>query len=293
MKTVRTLLLLPLALFGTGLAQTSGNPPATQNKQGWKLVWNDEFEKNGAPDPKKWTYEEGFVRNKEDQYYTKNRRQNARVEKGCLIIEARKESFNNPKYDPKATPEQWQKSRKQAQYTSAALTTEGLAQMKYGKIEVRAKLPKGIGSWPAIWMLGTSRPKVGWPACGEIDIMEYVSSAPGICHATLHWKRTDGGKGRKNASKGIKTKEPSLTDTFHVYGMEWDDKNITFTLDGKPYGTLPVDIANQPDGSNPFRAPHYLLLNLALGGSWGGKVEGNDFPRQYLIDYVRIYERNH
>lgn len=141
--------------------------------------------------------------------------------------------------------------------------------MKYGKIEVRAKLPKGIGSWPAIWMLGTSRPKVGWPACGEIDIMEYVSSAPGTCHATLHWKRTDGGTNRKNASKGIKTKEPSLTDTFHVYGMEWDDKNITFTLDGKPYGTLPVDIANQPDGSNPFRAPHYLLLNLALGGSWG------------------------
>ena len=256
-------------------------------QEGWKMVWNDEFEKPGEPDPKKWTYEEGLVRNNESQHYVNNSRNNARVEDGVLIIEARKEKVKNPDYDASAKKSDWKKSREFSDYSSASLTTEGRMAMKYGKIEVRAKLPSGKGSWPAIWMLGTNRPQVGWPKCGEIDIMEYVTSEPNTSHATLHWWP----EASKHKSKGTKTKNTTLVSDFHVYGMEWDEKMIKFTLDGKPYGSINLKDADLSDGSNAFRKPFYLLLNFALGGSWGGPVSGDDFPRQYLIDYVRVYEK--
>ena len=132
---------------------------AAQTREGWTLVWADEFDRDGLPDPAKWTYEKGFVRNKEAQYYTVSRAENARVESGRLIIEGRKEAYTAP-------------DGKTASYTAASVTTDGTFALTYGRVEVKAKLPRGRGMWPAIWMLGTSIHGIGWPRCGEIDIME-------------------------------------------------------------------------------------------------------------------------
>src|SRR5437868_5358649 len=151
--------------------------------ENWKLLWADEFDYTGAPDPKRWTNEVGFIRNRELQFYTAGRKENARVENGKLIIEARKEHFPNPRYKPGVTDA---RNPEYAEYTSACVTTEKLAAWKYGRIEVRAKLPEGRGVWPAIWMLGTNRHSAGWPKCGEIDIMEYVGFDQNVIHANIH-----------------------------------------------------------------------------------------------------------
>ena len=185
----------------------------------WKLVWSDEFDKPGPPDPAKWSYEEGFIRNNEAQYYTRERAENARVENGMLVIEARKEQFKNPSYDPTAKEQgRGGRGREHAEYTSASLTTRGKAAWTYGRIEVRAKLPSGRGTWPAIWTLGTNR-QAGWPACGEIDIMEFVGFDPGIIHANIHTKKYNHVMG---TGKGDKITIPDASEKFHVYAIEWD-----------------------------------------------------------------------
>lgn len=291
------LFAIPITLFFFGSyfiysAYCSKHPSPEEDippLPGWKLVWHDEFDGKGLPSSKKWSYETGFVRNKEEQYYTRNRLENARQENGCLIIEGRKESFPNSAYSSKASREDWQHSRKEAAYTSAALHTLGKAEWLYGKVEVRAKLPKGLGSWPAIWMMGGNIKSTGWPVCGELDIMEFVSGTPQTIYGTTHWNKLPGTK--EHSSKGFETTSASLTDSFHLYGIEWDENHISYFFDGKPYGTFELNQANQPDESNPFRKPLYLILNLALGGSWGGKVGDDFFPRQYVIDYVRVYEK--
>lgn len=257
---------------------------------GWKIVWFDEFNGSGLPSSKKWGYESGFVRNKEEQYYTVNRLENARQEKGCLIIEGRKEDFPNPDYSPKATEANWQQSRKTAAYTSAALITLDKMSWKYGKIEIRAQLPKGKGSWPAFWMMGANVNAVGWPICGELDIMEFVSGTPTTIYGTVHWNKTAGT--RDHITKGFSTTSPSITDDFHLYGIEWDQDKITFLLDEKPYGHFDISEATKPGMENPFQKPMYLILNLALGGSWGGEIGDDQFPRKLIIDYVRIYEKD-
>src|SRR5690348_5754560 len=152
------------------LALASVSSLSTLSAANWKLVWSDEFEQPGLPDPAKWNYEEGFIRNNEAQFYTTNRSENARVENGMLVIEARKERFKNPAFDPEAKGRGGpRRNREYAEYTSASLTTRGKASWTYGRIEVKAKLPTARGTWPAIWTLGTNR-QAGWPACGEIDI---------------------------------------------------------------------------------------------------------------------------
>ena len=259
----------------------------------WKMVWNDEFNKNGAPDPKKWTYEEGFIRNQEDQYYTKNRRLNARVEKGVLIIEAHKEKYKNKQFTSKTAPE-WQKNRPHAEYTSACLVTQGISAWKYGKVEIKAKLPIKKGAWPAFWMMGTDIPKVDWPRCGEIDIMEHVTSHPGMVHGTVHWPAS--AEETRAQNKGEKIKAENLDD-WHTYTMEWDEKMISFSFDGKKYGEVSLNQMNGsvPEGMgderNPFKKPFYLLINLAVGGAWGGPPDPNVFPQQLVLDYVRIYQK--
>ena len=155
--------------------------PRPRPRDGWRLVWSDEFDYTGLPDPKKWDYEEGFVRNNEAQYYTRARKENARVENGMLVIEGRKEKFPVPQASSGG------KGRQFADYTAASLITLNKADWKFGRIEVRAKLPQGRGVWPAIWMLGSNIRQVGWPACGEIDIMEFVGHTPGFVHATVHF----------------------------------------------------------------------------------------------------------
>lgn len=247
----------------------------------WKLVWSDEFEGSGHPDPEKWGYESGFVRNREKQYYTTKRLKNARLENGYLVIEGHKESLTTG--DLANEP-----SKKQAKfnYTAASLHTKGLADWKFGKIEVRAKVPKGKGTWPAIWTLGSNIPEVGWPRCGEIDIMEFVGKEPGKIHGNAHFHREG-----KHASDHKERKTKEVWKEFHTYSIEWDTNHIHFAFDNQRYHSFRLEKANTPAG-NPFRKPHYLLLNLALGGNWGGEIDESIFPVQYLIDYVRIYQKN-
>lgn len=257
-QMVAIALLLCLALPGTAPAQD------------WKLVWADEFDKPGLPDDSKWGYETGFVRNNEKQYYTKARPENARVENGELIITARKEAYQD------------------AQYTSASLHTKGKAQWNRGRIEVRAKLPAGKGMWPAIWLLGTNISQVGWPACGEIDIMEFVGYDPKTIYANVHCKKYNHSVGN-NKGASIEAKNP--TEAYHLYAIEWTGDKIDFFFDETKYFTY----QNEGTGFDawPFDEPHYLILNAAIGGSWGGRegIDDSIFPQEYHIDYVRVYEQ--
>lgn len=250
----------------------------------WELVWGDEFDYQGQPDPAKWGYEVGFVRNQELQYYTDNRRENARVEDGCLVLEARRETFPNPKYQEGDA--NWQRARANAEYTAASLVTLNKASWQYGRIEVRAKLPRGKGVWPAIWMLGTNRSQVGWPRCGEIDIMEFVGKQPDYVHGTVHYMGEDG----KRRMSGGKLKVADPCEDFHVYAIEWSAERIDFFFDDNKYFSVALDAAGQGE-DNAFRKPFYLLLNFAVGGSWGGEPDPGVFPSKYLIDYVRVYRR--
>lgn len=252
----------------------------------WKLVWSDEFNKPGAPNPDRWVQEKGFIRNQEAQFYTEGRRENARVEKGKLIIEAHRENWPNPNYV--ANSRRWNESREKAEYTSASLTTYGKASWSHGKITVRAKLPGGKGTWPAIWMLGDNRREVGWPKCGEIDIMENVGFDPRVIHANIHTEKYNHAK---KTNKGGKIELEAPERKFHVYSVEWDSSEMKFAVDGKVYFTY----ANEKTGTAawPYDQPSYLILNLAIGGSWGGR-EGIDpgiFPRRMEVDWVRVYQK--
>lgn len=250
--------------------------------QDWRLVWADEFEVDGLPDPAKWDYEEGFVRNRELQYYTRARLENARVENGVMVIEGRRERFRNPRY--REGSNRWMEQREYAEYTAASLVTQNRASWQYGRIEVRAKLPRGKGVWPAIWTLGANRSEIGWPRCGEIDIMEFVGKEPNRVHANVHFAVD--GEHRSNGGN-IEVEEPF--GDFHLYALEWDQESMRFYFDQTLYHTFPLDQAGEGE-DNPFRKPHYLLINLALGGSWGGEMDDSVLPQQYLIDYVRVYE---
>jgi beta-glucanase (GH16 family) len=168
------------------------------------------------------------------------------------------------------------------------LTTEGIGEWKHGRVEVRAKLPQGRGVWPAIWMLGTNRREVGWPACGEIDIMEYVGFEPEVIHANIHTKKYNH---VKNTGKGSRLKVERPYDDFHVYSVEWNGEKIDFFVDEKKYFTYEKE-EGAGDDVWPFDRPHYLILNLAIGGAWGGQkgIDDTIFPARYEIDYVRVYE---
>ena len=252
-----------------------------------KLVWSDEFDYEGLPDSTRWNYEEGFVRNQELQYYTKALTSNAVVENGMLVIEARKERFENPAYDP-AERTGWRERREYAEYTSASLTTQNRASWKFGRIEVRAKLPTGRGIWPAIWMLGTNIVKVGWPRCGEIDIMENVGYNPDTVYGTAHTEKFNH---VKKTQKGSKIGLQRPYDNFHVYSIEWDSFKIDFFVDSTKYFTFHND--GTGEAAWPFDRDHYLILNIAVGGSWGGSkgVDDSIFPQRMYVDYVRVYQK--
>ena len=261
----------------------------------WELVWSDEFEYEGPPDKAKWGYEEGFIRNEEMQYYTRERTENVRVGSGVLVIEGRSETFKNPAY--KEGSAKWQEKSQTANYTSGSINTLGRSAFQYGRIEVRARMPKGNGMWPAIWMMGTNRASVGWPRCGEIDIMEYVGKEPHTVHANNHFADPDKkdpsltGKAIHKSAGGGKTVVKEPYKDFHVYSIEWDENQIKFFADDTQYALFNIDEAGKgPD--NPFRKPHYLLLNLALGGSWGGRIDDTVLPQKYEIDYVRVFKQN-
>jgi DUF1680 family protein/beta-glucanase (GH16 family) len=255
----------------------------------WKLVWSDEFDEPGLPNPARWSYETGFIANNEAQFYTSARKENARVENGMLIIEARKERWNNPFYDPaRKASGRGRRNVEAAEYTSARLTTRGKAAWTYGRIEVSAKLPAGRGTWPAIWMLGTNIREAGWPACGEIDIMENVGFEPGVIHANIHTKKYNH---VAKTNKGDKISIADASEAFHVYAVDWDAKQMDFFVDGQKYLTY------HNEGSGPAAWPYdkdqFLILNLAIGGDWGGQkgIDDSIFPQQLVVDYVRVFQR--
>jgi beta-glucanase (GH16 family) len=257
------------------VALFSGSPSDARDLA-LRLVWSDEFDRDGLPDSSKWDYEVGYVRNSELQYYTKARLENARVEKGTLIIEGRKDDYTIPE-GPLAG--------KTAACTSASLITRGRASWRYGRLEVRARLPHGRGVWPAIWTLGNSIDQCSWPACGETDIMEFVGHTPGRIYATVHYLS----EGR-HSSSGSSLEVTRPWDDFHVYALEWTPEKMEFYFDSDRYHTFQVRSADDR-GRNPFRLPHYLLLNLALGGTWGGVMDDSALPQRLLVDYVRVYQR--
>jgi beta-glucanase (GH16 family) len=267
------LLLAPASACGSDSPPGSSPSPggsATPATSGWTLVFSDEFDVPGAPDPARWNHEIGYIANDERQYYT-SRSENARVEGGLLVIEARRERWTG--YD----------------YTSARLNTRGRAEVLYGKVEVRAKLPTGRGTWPALWMLGANVDQVGWPTCGEIDIMENVGFDPRTIVASVHTAAYNHTQGtHKNAT--ITLAAPWAD--FHVYALEWYPDRVDAFVDGQKYFTFP----NEGTGSRtwPFDKPQFLILNLAIGGTWGGQkgIDDSAFPHRYLIDYVRIYRAN-
>jgi beta-glucanase (GH16 family) len=244
----------------------------------WTLVWSDEFDVDGRPDPAKWGYEEGFIRNHEAQFYTPK---NARVERGVLVIEARKERLT-------ATKKGGGRGRTFAEYTSASLTTRGKAAWTYGKIEVRAKLPTGRGTWPAIWLLGRDIDKVGWPKCGEIDVMENVGFDPDTIHVNVHTERFNHVR-KTNKGSQLKLEKPYAG--FHVYAAEWTPKAIDFFVDSKKVFTFEND--GTGPASWPYDRPHFLILNLAIGGDWGGQKGIDDaiFPQRMEVDYLRVYQK--
>ena len=250
--------------------------------EGWNLVWADEFNGEGLPDSTKWGYEVGYVRNNELQYYTEKRAENARVEGGNLVIEARKDDF------PLKPDAKKSKGRKIAPITSASLTTESTETWTYGRFEMRAKLPGGSGTWPAFWTLGANMKKVGWPTCGELDIMEFVGNEPHLVYANAHSRDFNH---TKATGRGSKIKVGNVTEEFHVYAMEWSKESIRFFFDEKEYFVLKNDGGGV--GKWPFDAPQYLILNFAFGGAWGAAkgVDESVLPAKYLIDYVRVYQR--
>jgi beta-glucanase (GH16 family) len=230
--------------------------------QNWKLVWSDEFNYSGLPDSSKWGNEVGFVRNNELQYYTKQRIENSRVVNGNLLIIGRKEAYKN------------------ANYTSASLVTDGKASWAFGKVEARIKLPKGQGMWPAFWMLGQNIHSVGWPECGEIDIMEHINNED-LLHGTLHWFN------EKHVSSGGTT--PCDVTKFHNYSIEWDKESVKLMLDGKKYWE--VNIKDGINSTEEFHKPHYIILNLAIGGDWPKNPDATTaFPDTMYVDYVRVYQ---
>ncbi|MCL6524836.1 MAG: glycoside hydrolase family 16 protein [Thermoflavifilum sp.] len=270
---MHTLPMLSLASPSITDFKADSIPHATGDAH-YRLVWHDEFDYQGLPDSLKWNYEVGYIRNHEWQYYTHARWENAHVDSGMLIIEARRDSaMINGAIRP---------------ITSASLTTYGKASWTYGRIEIRAQLPAGRGTWPAIWMLGNDIHVVGWPACGEIDIMEHVGFDPGKIHGSIH---TAAYNWPHNTQKTAVINVPDCMNQFHVYAIEWTPEQIDFYVDSTKYLTFKNE--HKTEAEWPFDKPCYLILNIAIGGDWGGQhgVDPQIFPATMKIDYVRVYQR--
>ncbi len=277
-RLIPAALLLALALVPFGLVgdATPQTPPSAK----YTLSWSDEF--NGPdgspPDAAKWTYDTGGNGwgNKELEYYT-NRPQNVQVQGGNLVITAQKETYVGTD----------SVTRK---YTSSRLKTKGLFSQAYGRFEARIKIPAGQGMWPAFWMLGNNIGSLGWPACGEIDIMENIGKEPGTIHGSLHGPSTTKHTSDLTAPFRLPPGQ-NFADDFHVYAVEWDPDTVRFYVDGNRYATF--SSSNWPAGGKwVFDQRFFILLNLAVGGDWPGPPDNTTvFPQQMLVDYVRVYRK--
>jgi Beta-glucanase/Beta-glucan synthetase len=248
---------------------------------GYKLLWSDEFNIDGTPDPKNWNYEKGFVRNNELQWYQSN---NATVKGGLLTIQGRKEQVANTNYV--AGSADWRTNRQYAQYISTSMTTSGLQTWQYGRFEMRARIPTSVGMWPAWWALGVSGE---WPSNGEIDMMEFYKGnvlANVACGTATRWTaKWDA------TAKAISSLGANWSSNFHIWRMDWDDQNINLYLDDTLMNGVPLSSMLNADGTSPFKQKIYMILNLALGGDNGGDPAATTFPVQYEVDYVRVFQK--
>ncbi|HRI16225.1 MAG TPA: glycoside hydrolase family 16 protein [Verrucomicrobiota bacterium] len=252
---------------------------ADSSLPGWKLIWADEFNQadGTAPAPARWVFDlgGGGWGNNELQTYT-SRRENSRIERGQLVIEALREKFNGTDGKPR-------------DFTSARLKTLGKFAFTYGRVEARIKVPRGQGIWPAFWMMGTNAATAGWPSCGEIDVLENIGREPTTVHGTVHGPGYSGAKGI-----GEKYQLPdgaAFADDFHVFSLEWSKDSLRWFVDGNAF--FEVTPAKLPAGAKwVFDHPQFLLLNLAVGGNWPGAPNANtQLPQRLSVDYVRVYRR--
>lgn len=234
----------------------------------WKLVWSDEFDYSGLPDSTKWNYEKGFIRNGEPQYYESKNKKNSKVNNGILKLTA---LYDNTKVHP---------------ITSASIITKNRMNFLYGRVEVRAKMPTGSGAFPAIWMLGINRDTIGWPRCGEIDIMEWLGQYPQYILGSIHTIATNGSD-TAQITPYVPRDSATLSTKYHVYAIEWDSTQIKYFYDKINYATY-TSANLTAEEWKPFTKPMYLLLNLAMGAS-GGDIDYTKFPFIYQVDYVRYY----
>ena len=271
--------------------KAAADPFAPKPPEGMELVWSDEFSVNGRPDPKNWTYETGYVRNHEAQWY---RPESAEVKDGFLVITA--EHHKEPLPNPRGNGRRFMfggGDNRPIEYTSACLITKGLQSFRYGRIEARIKAPLTEGSWPAFWTLGVSE---SWPSCGEIDIFEYYKETvlANFCWAAPGGTWSPEWNTVRNPLGKFKKDDPEWANKFHVYAMDWDENRIVLSVDGVAVNDSAIDKvknARYRSVENPFRQPHYLLVNLALGGDNGGDVTKMTFPAYMYVDYVRVYQK--
>lgn len=242
----------------------------------WELIWSDEFNKDGVPDSSRWSFDTDGNSwdwgNNEKQNYTKAKNRNAWVENGRLIIEARKETNRAPE------------DGQSREYSSARLRTLNKGDWLQGKFEIRAKLPKGVGTWPAVWMLPTDDAYGGWPHSGEIDIMEAIGSEPTTHYSTVWNTVTESSYGN-----GDTLELKDMGDAFHTYTLEWYEDSLLFFVDRKKVHTY----RNEEKGVKqwPFNRRFHLLMNVAVGGDWEKKVNPESFPARLEVEYVRVYQQ--
>ncbi|MFY9804655.1 MAG: glycoside hydrolase family 16 protein [Candidatus Acidiferrales bacterium] len=269
--------LVLLATFAVG-KPTAGDPFPQAEKSPWTLVWGDEFNApdGSRPDPAKWKFEVGGNGwgNHELEYYT-NRTENSFIRGGNLVIQALQENFTGPDHVTR-------------NFTSARITTQGLFDQAYGRFEARIKIPRGRGLWPAFWLLGSDVTKIGWPGCGEIDIMENIGKEPSLVHGSMHGPGYSGGRGYTSEYKlpgGVR-----FSDDFHVFAIEWEPRVVRFFVDQDLYAMFTP--SRLPAGMKwVFDHPFFIILNVAVGGDWPGPPDSTTvFPQTMRVDYVRVYK---
>lgn len=286
MPRLRHIVLIALLLAGLA-ALVPALLIAPHTTEPWALVWSDEVDGPAGeqPDPAFWTFEIGDGRtkgipgwgNNELEFYTDSPANASFDGQGNLVISALE-------LDPDLAPTCYYGT---CRYSSARMITEGKVEQQYGRIEARVRVPRGQGIWPAFWMLGTNLPEVGWPASGEIDIMEHVGKEPATVYGTIHGVRYSGAQGLGGHTT---LSEGALADDFHIYAVEWEEGEIRWFFDDTNYFTATVD-SLPANAEWVFDHPFYLILNVAVGGNWPGRPdETTEFPQQMLVDYIRIYE---
>ena len=275
---------LSLSCQSESVSTAQPSQPDSTNIPGLRLVWADEFTKEGAPDPKKWRFEQGFVRNNELQWYQPD---NARCQNGMLTIEARREQRANPAY--KAGSSDWKTNRPTINYTSTSMNTNGLQTWQYGRFLMRARIDTRAGLWPAFWTLGTLGE---WPANGEIDIMEFYKGKL-LANVAFGSAKRWTANWRSSAKPLSSFTDPNWAQQFHIWRMDWDETSIKLYVDDLLLNEVKLSETLNGDGSgtNPFRQPHYLLLNMAVGGDNGGDPTSTSFPAKFDVDYVRVYQQ--